>query len=97
LGTQKKIFKMHGINNSKMAENLREFLKKLLGPNREKVTGDWEKLQNEELRNLCSSPNVISMIKPRSMGQAGRRQMSTESWGGYLEDSEQSEDTGLGG
>jgi hypothetical protein len=29
--------------------------------------GDWTKLHNEELCNLCSSPNVIRMIKSRRM------------------------------
>jgi hypothetical protein len=31
------------------------------------VTGGWGKLHNEELHNLYSSPNIISMIKPRMM------------------------------
>jgi hypothetical protein len=35
------------------------------------VTGDWRKLHNEELHNLYSSPNIIRMIKARSMRWAG--------------------------
>jgi hypothetical protein len=38
-------------------------LRSIFGPKREKVTGDWRKLHNEELRNWYSSPNVIRMIK----------------------------------
>jgi hypothetical protein len=34
---------------------------------RDEVTGDRRKLHDEELHGLCSSPNVIRMIKPRRM------------------------------
>jgi hypothetical protein len=36
-------------------------LRRIFGPMREEVTGDWRKLHREELRNLYSSPAVISM------------------------------------
>jgi hypothetical protein len=32
---------------------------------------DWRKLHNEEFQNLYSSPNIIRMIKSRSMRWAG--------------------------
>jgi hypothetical protein len=35
------------------------------------MAGDWRKLRNEELHNLYGSPNVISVIKSRSMRRAG--------------------------
>jgi hypothetical protein len=38
---------------------------------RDEVTGDWRKQHNEELHNLYSSPNIIRMIKSRSMRWAG--------------------------
>jgi hypothetical protein len=41
------------------------------GPTRDKVTGDWRKLDNEELHNLYSWPNIITMIKSRRMRWAG--------------------------
>jgi hypothetical protein len=37
------------------------------GPKRDKVTGGWRKLHNEELRDMYSSPSVIRMIKSRRM------------------------------
>jgi hypothetical protein len=46
-------------------------LKKMFGPRRDEVTGDWRKLHNEGLHNLYSSPNIIRMIKSREMRWAG--------------------------
>jgi hypothetical protein len=34
-------------------------LRRILGPKRDKETGDWRKLHNEELHILYSSPNII--------------------------------------
>jgi hypothetical protein len=42
-------------------------LSRIFGPKRDDVTGDWRKLHNEELHNLYSSPNIIRIIKSRSM------------------------------
>jgi hypothetical protein len=42
-------------------------LRRIFGPNRDEVTGDWRKLHNEELHSLYSSPSIIRMIKSRSM------------------------------
>jgi hypothetical protein len=42
-------------------------LRKIFGPRRDEVAGQWRKLQNEELHNLYSSPNIIRMIKSRRM------------------------------
>jgi hypothetical protein len=46
-------------------------LRRIFGPRRDDVTGDWRKLRNEELHNLYSSPNIIRMIKSRRMRWAG--------------------------
>jgi hypothetical protein len=40
-------------------------------PKRDEVTGGWRKLHIEELHNLCSSPSIIRMIKPRRMKLTG--------------------------
>jgi hypothetical protein len=46
-------------------------LRRIFGPKRDEVTGDWRKLHNEELHNLYSSPNIIRMIKSRRMKWTG--------------------------
>jgi hypothetical protein len=46
-------------------------LRRIFGPKRVEVTGGWRKLHNEELHNLYSSPNIITMIKSRRMRWAG--------------------------
>jgi hypothetical protein len=53
----------------KVFEN--RLLRRIFGPKRDDVMGDWRKLHNEELHNLYSSPNIIRMIKSRRMRWAG--------------------------
>jgi len=37
----------------------------IFGPKRNKVTGEWRKLHNEELNGMYSSPNIVWVIKSR--------------------------------
>jgi hypothetical protein len=46
-------------------------LRRIFGPKRDEVTGEWRKLCNEELRDLYSSPSIIRIIKSRRMRWAG--------------------------
>jgi hypothetical protein len=46
-------------------------LKRIFGPKRDKVTGEWRKLHNEQLRDLYSSPSIIRIIKWRRMRWVG--------------------------
>jgi hypothetical protein len=42
-------------------------LRRIFGPKRDEVTGEWRKLRNEELRDLYSSPSLIRIIKTGRM------------------------------
>jgi hypothetical protein len=46
-------------------------LRRIFGPKRDEVTGEWRKLHNEELHNLYSSPDIIMQVKSRRMRWAG--------------------------
>ena len=46
-------------------------LRRIFGPKRDGVTGEWRKLHNEELNDLYSSPNIVRVIKWRRMRWAG--------------------------
>jgi hypothetical protein len=46
-------------------------LRRIFGPKRNEVTGQWRKLHNEELHNLYSSPDIIRQVKSRRMRWAG--------------------------
>jgi hypothetical protein len=42
-------------------------LRRILGPKRDEVTGEWRKLHYEELNDLYCSPNIVQVIKSRRM------------------------------
>jgi len=53
-------------------------LRRIFGPKRDKVTGEWKKLCNEELNDLHSSPNIIWVIKLRRKKWAGHKERMGE-------------------
>jgi hypothetical protein len=53
----------------RMFEN--RVLRRVFGPKRVEVTGEWRKLHNGELNDLYSLPNIVWMVKSRRMRWAG--------------------------
>ena len=47
----------------RVSEN--KVLRRIFGPKRDEVTEEWRKLHSEEFNDLCSSPNIVRLIKSR--------------------------------
>jgi len=62
-------------------ENL--VLRRIFGPRRDEVTGEWRRLHNEELNDLYTSPNIVRVIKLRRMRWAGHVARMGEERGVY--------------
>ena len=61
-------------------------LRRIFGPKRDGVTGEWRKLHNEELNDLYSSPNIEGVINSRRMrwacGTYGGMERCAQCFGG---------------
>jgi len=58
-------------------------LRRIFGPRRDEVTGDWRRFHNEELNDLYCSPNIVRVIKSRRMRWAGHVTRMGEERGVY--------------
>jgi hypothetical protein len=65
----------------KVFENI--VLRRIFGPRRDKVAGEWRRLRKEELNDLYCSPNIVRVIKWRRMRWAGRVARMGEERGVY--------------
>jgi hypothetical protein len=43
----------------------KKVLRRIFGPRRDEVTGEWRRLHNDKLYAVCSSPNIVQVIKSR--------------------------------
>ena len=64
-----------------MFENM--VLRRIFGPRRDEVMGEWRRLHNEELNDLYSSPNIVRVIKSRRMRWVGHVAHMCEERGAY--------------
>jgi hypothetical protein len=46
-------------------------LRRVFGPKRDEVRGEWRKLHNEKLNDMYSLPNIVRVVKSRRMRWAG--------------------------
>ena len=58
-------------------------LRRIFGPRRDEVTGEWRRLHYEEFNDLYSSPNIVRVIKSRRMRWAGHVECMGEEKGVY--------------
>jgi len=58
-------------------------LRSIFGPKRDEVTGEWRKLNCEELNDLYCAPNIMRVIKSRRMRWPGHRARMGEGRGVY--------------
>jgi len=58
-------------------------LRRIFEPRRDEVTREWRRLNNEELNDLSSSPNIVRVIKSRRMRWAGHMVHMGEERGVY--------------
>ena len=63
--------------------NAQNLWRRIFGPRRDEVTGEWRRLHNEELNDLYSSHNIVRVIKSRRMRWAGNVARMGEERGMY--------------
>ena len=79
----------------------KKLLRKIFGPKRDEITGEWRRLHNEELYDLAKY-HSSDQIKKNEMGGAystygGRGYVHKGLWWGDLRERDNFEDTGVDG
>ena len=78
-------------------------MRRIFGTRRDEVTGEWRRLNNEELNDLYCSPNIVRVIKSRRMrwvghvARMGRERGCVGSWWGNRRKGDQWGDLGVDG
>jgi hypothetical protein len=77
-------------------------LRRIFGPKRDTVTGEWKKLNNEELNDLYCSSSIVWVIKLRikwvgHVAHMGRGETHTGFWWGNLRERDHLEEPGIDG
>jgi len=78
-------------------------LRRIFGPKKDEVTGEWRKLHTEERNDPYSSPNIVWVIKSRRMRWVqhvacmGRGEAHTGFWWGNLKERDHLENPGVDG
>jgi hypothetical protein len=78
-------------------------LRRIFGPKRDEVTGEWRRLHNKELYALYSSPNIIRIVKSRKLRwvghvtRMGEGELHREFQWGNLRERNRLEDSGKDG
>jgi hypothetical protein len=77
--------------------------KRIFGPTRDEVSGEWRKLHNEELNGMYSTTNIVRVIKSGSMrweghvARMGRGERYTGFWLGSQRERDRLEEGKMGG
>jgi hypothetical protein len=58
-------------------------LRRIFGPKRDKVTGEWRRIRNKELYAQYSSPHIVRLIESRRLRWAGHVARMGERRGAY--------------
>ena len=78
-------------------------MRRIFGPRRKDVTGEWRRLHNEELNDWYTSPNIVRVIKSRRIRWAGHVALIGEergcvgSWWGNRREGNHWRDLGVDG
>jgi len=77
--------------------------RRIFGPKRDEIIGEWRKLHNEELSYMYSSPKIVRVRKSRiirwtgHVARMGEKRGDTGFWWGNLRESDHLGDPGLDG